>query len=166
MGDIKNLYDEEAIEKLKELVEHKICMLCTYDGEEIFSRPMGTQGVDEDGTIWFFSSKDSLKNMQVKSNAKVHLMYADTGNHSYLSLKGFADIIKDEGKIKELWNPMAKAWFEGGVNDPDITLIRVMPDEGHYWNTKNGKLVSMLKIAAAALTGSKMDGGIEGDIKM
>lgn len=166
MGDIKNLYDEEAVEKLNDLVEDKICMFCTYEGEEIVSRPMGTQGVDEDGTIWFFSARNSLKNIQVERESKVYLMYADTGKHSYLTLKGNARIVKDREKIKALWNPMAKAWFEEGADDPDITLIRVIPDEGHYWNTKNGKLVSMLKIAAAALTGSKMDGGIEGDIKI
>jgi general stress protein 26 len=166
MGDIKNLYDEAAVEKLNDLVEDKICMFCTYEGEEISSRPMGTQGVDEDGTIWFFSARNSLKNIQVERESKVYLMYADPGKHSYLTLKGNARVVNNREKIKELWNPIAKAWFEEGEDDPDITLIRVTPNEGHYWNTKNGKLVSMLQIAAAALTGSKMDGGVEGDIKI
>ena len=166
MGETKNIHDEEAIEKLKTLAEDKICLLCTYEGSDIVSRPMGTQAVDDDGTIWFFSARNSLKNLQVERESKVYLMYADTSKHNYLSLKGNARIVNDREKIKELWNPMAKAWFENGEDDPDITLIRVIPDEGHYWDTKNGKLISMLKIAAAALTGTQMDGGIEGKIKI
>jgi general stress protein 26 len=91
-------------------------------------------------------------------------MYMDTGKEHYLSLSGHAEIVKDKAKTDELWNVFIKAWFEGGKDDPAITLIKVMPEEGHYWDTKNGKLVSMIKIAAAALTGSHSDGGVEGDI--
>lgn len=166
MGDIKNLSNNEAIEKLKELANGKICLLCTYEANEIVSRPMGTQGVDEDGSIWFFSSRGSVKNLQIKKYNKVYLMYADPGKSNYLSLNGHAEIVNNQAKIEELWNPLAKAWFEKGKDDPDITLLKVTPDEGHYWDTKNGKLISMLKIVTAALTGNHMDGGIEGNIKV
>lgn len=166
MSEIKTLIDQEAIEKIKELAKDKICMFCTYEDEQIVSRPMGTQGVDEDGTIWFFSNRSSDKNYQVKQDEKVYLMYADTSNHSYLSLTATAEIVKDKQKIDELWTKMSKAWFEKGKDDPELTLIRVTPEEGHYWDTKNGKLVSMIKIAIAAVTGSKMDGGIEGELKL
>ena len=53
----------------------------------------------------------------------------------------------------------------GEDEDPDISLIRVTPQDGHYWDTKNGKLISTIKIAVAALTGNSMDGGVEGNLK-
>jgi general stress protein 26 len=56
MGDIKNLTDNAAIEKIKELSEGKMCLFCTQmkDGS-IVSRPMSTAQVDDEGYIWFFS---------------------------------------------------------------------------------------------------------------
>ena len=165
MEDIKNLSDDAAVEKLRALAENKICLFCTFEGNEIVSRPMSTQAVDDDGTLWFFSSRNSLKNIQVTADSKVYLMYADTGAQHYLSLTGDAEIADDRKKIEALWTPMVKAWFEQGKDDPDITLIKVHPSEGHYWDTKNGKLISMIKIAAAALTGKQPDAGVHGSVK-
>lgn len=161
------MHGEHAIEKIKDLAEDQICLLCTYSNGAIVSRPMGTQAVDADGTIWFMSKDSSEVNEQIQADEKVYLMYSNTGKQHYLSLAGTAEILRDRNKVEELWNPMAKAWFEEGKDDPSLTLIRVTPDEGHYWDTKNGKLVSMLKIAVAALAGgNKDDGGIDGDLKI
>ncbi|MCG2616899.1 pyridoxamine 5'-phosphate oxidase family protein [Terrimonas sp. NA20] len=164
MGQHKDLRNDAAIEKIREMAEEKICLFCTYENGQIVSRPMSTQQVDEDGTLWFLSRKDSSKNEQIDENSSVHLMYSDTSKHHYLSLTGHARIVIDQSKVEELWNPIAKAWFEKGKDDPEISLISVAPEEGHYWDTKNGKLVSMLKIAVAAVSGKQMDGGVEGDI--
>lgn len=164
MGQNKDLYDQNGIDKIRELAEGKICLFCTYEDGQIVSRPMSTQQVDEDGTLWFLSRKDSSKNDQIDENHAVHLMYMDTGKQHYLSLSGHASVVIDKAKTEELWNPIAKAWFEKGKDDPDISLLRVTPEEGHYWDTKNGKLISMIKIAIAAISGKSMDGGVEGDI--
>ena len=75
-----------------------------------------------------------------------------------------AEVVKDKEKARELWNPLDKAWFPKGVDDPELTLIKVVPTEGHYWDTKNGKLLTMINIAIAALTGKPMKEGVEGDV--
>ena len=71
MEDIKNLSDAAAIDKLKALAENKICLFCTFEGNEIVSRPMSTQGIDDDGTIWFFSRRNSDKNIQITIALKI-----------------------------------------------------------------------------------------------
>lgn len=166
MGDNKDLSGKEAVDKIKELADSKICLFCTYEDNQIVSRPMSTQKVEDDGTIWFFSDKDSVKNDQILQDNKVYLMYSDTSKQHYLSLGGYAEIVFDKDKIEELWTPIAKAWFEEGKDDPDITLLKVMPETGHYWDTKNGKLVSTIKIAIATLTGNEPDDGIEGKLSV
>ncbi len=166
MGDIKDLSGSEALAKIKELAQDKICLFCTYAGGAIVSRPMSTQQVDDNGTLWFFSNRDSIKNLQIEDNSTVYLMYSDTGKNQYLSLSGQASITTDRSKIEALWNPVAKAWFEEGKNDPELTLIAVKPVDGHYWDTKNGKLISFIKIAVAAVTGNEMDGSVEGDLNL
>lgn len=166
MGDTINLSGTGAIDKIKEMADGKVCLFCTYENNEIVSRPMSTQKVEDDGTIWFISDKNSVKNDQVVADNRVYLMYSDTSKQHYLSVSGLAEIVFDRQKIEELWTPLAKAWFEEGKDDPDITLLKVIPGNGHYWDTKNGKLISTIKIAIAALTGESMDGGVEGDVKV
>jgi general stress protein 26 len=166
MEDKQHLAGNKAIEKIKDIADDKTCMFCTYANDQIVSRPMSTQRIDEDGSILFLSRKDSNKNLEIKDNHKIYLMYLDAGKQHYLSLSGTAQILYDRKLIHDLWTPIAKAWFTEGKDDPEITVIKVTPDEGHYWDTRNGKLVSMIKIAAAAIMGNEMDGGVDGDIRV
>jgi Pyridoxamine 5'-phosphate oxidase like len=62
--------------------------------------------------------------------------------------------------------PNAKAWIREVKDDPAISLIKVTPREGYYWETKNNKMVSLIKIAAAIVTGKTMDDGIEGKLQV
>ena len=45
MPEIKSLQNKEAIEKIQEIAHEKICLFCTYENEDIVSRPMSTQKV-------------------------------------------------------------------------------------------------------------------------
>ena len=42
--EIKSVSGEEAIEKIKEMAEKKVCMFTTYEDFKMISRPMATQG--------------------------------------------------------------------------------------------------------------------------
>lgn len=167
MGSIENLTQQDAIKKLKELAEDiKMCMFCTTSFELPFeTRPMGTQQVDDKGDIWFISGADSNKNSEIEEDAEVQLIYSKVSSSEYMTVYGHASIIRNREKTEELWNAFVKAWFPEGKNDPNLTLIRVRPYETYYWDTKDGKMVSLLKIAAAAITGKpNNDGGIQGKL--
>ncbi len=154
MEETKTLVDTNAIKKIREFAEGATCLFCTVENGKIISRPMATQAVDKNGAIWFFSNRASNKNRQLMENATVYLMYIDHDKQQYLSLTGFANIITDDEKVKELWAPGVEVWFPEGENDPDLTLIKVMPEEGHYWDLKKGRLTSM---AERYTTGSEGD---------
>lgn len=168
MGDVKNLTQQEAVSKVKELAEAAdICLFVTnLSTTPLSSRPMSTQEVDEDGNIWFMSRNDSDKNIDIAKDNRVQLFYANNGNSEYLSVYGKAEISMDRNKIEKLWKPIAKAWFTEGKDDPAITLLKVKPIDAYYWDTKNNKMVSLIKIAISAITGKEMDGGIEGTLKV
>ncbi len=164
MGTYKNLENRQAVEKIRELADDQICLFATVADGKIVSRPMGTSAIDDDGTCWFMTRNESEKVEQIENDSEVYLQYLDNSKHHYLSIRGNAEVVYDRQKIEELWSPIVNAWFENGKDDPAIRLIKVTPAEGHYWDTKNGKLVSMLKMAAMAVTGKGSDGGIEGDL--
>jgi general stress protein 26 len=168
MGEIKNLTQKEAIKKMKELAEDiNICMFCTKTENMPFeTRPMGTQKVDEEGNFWFLSASDSNKNDEIKQDEDVQLLYAKASDAHFLSVMGKASISRDKNKIDELWNKWAEAWFKKGKDDPRLTVICVRPIDAHYWDTKNGKMVTLIKIAISAFTNKRMDGGVEGDLEI
>ncbi|CAN5310437.1 hypothetical protein BH11BAC6_BH11BAC6_15270 [soil metagenome] len=169
MGDVKNLTDKEAAKKIKELAESAdICMFTTaLTVLPLTSRPMSTQKVDEEGNLWFLSARSSNKNANIITDKRVQLFYAGKSSSEYLSIFGEASIIIDKQKAKELWTPIAKAWFSDGVDDPELTIIKVKPLDSYYWDTKDNKLVALIKIATAAITGNGGDdGGIEGSIEV
>lgn len=142
-----------------------MCLFCTFTGEfAIKARPMSTQAVEEDGTIWFFSSKQSNKNKEIGTKSKVQLLYGDPGKSDYLSVEGNAEITEDKKKIDELWTPFIKTWFQEGKDDPDLTLLKITPAAAYYWDTNHGKMVSFAKILASIVSGKTMDDGIEGKL--
>ena len=166
--NIKNYSGIEAVEKLKELAEGaRICMFTTFTTERPMpSRPMALQTVDPDGTLQFFSATNSHKNQQVEADPEVQLLFANSGSSEYLNIYGRATISQDRKKIKELWSPIAKTWFQDGPGDPQLSLISVKPESCEYWDTKHNKVVAYLKIAASIVTGKTMDDGVEGKLNV
>lgn len=165
---IKNYSGPEAIEKLKELAEGaRICMFSTFTSHHPMpSRPMALQSVDTDGTLHFFSAASSDKNRELKTDPFVQLFFANNGSSEYLNVYGKAVISTNREKIKELWSVWAKTWFQGGAEDPDLTLISVAPQSCEYWDTKHNKMVALVKMAASIVSGKTMDDAVEGKLKI
>lgn len=167
--NFKALAGEEAVEKLKEMgKEAPTCFFCTKikKGQSFSTRPMSVQQVDDEGNFWFLSAADSHKNEELKTDTSVQLLFQESKYSDFLTIYGKAKITKNKEKIKELWNPILKAWFTEGENDPRITVIKVVPRDGYYWDTKHGKLVAMVKTVAGAIVGKTFDDSIEGPVKL
>ncbi len=165
-NNVSNVVATEAREKLKQLAEDAgICMFVTRLGDfPQTARPMSVAEVDEDGNLWFFSDVHSDKNIHIISDNRVQLYFANKSSSEYLSIYGEASIITDKEKIKEFWKPIAKAWFTEGVDDPHITLLKIHPKDAYYWDTRNNKLIALIKIGVSVITGKTNDGGVEGKL--
>jgi general stress protein 26 len=168
MGDHKDLTSAAAVEKLRDLaVAADICMFTTSLSQlPLTTRPMSTGQVDDEGNIWFLSRKSSDKNKEIMADDRVQLFYGNNGNSEYLSVYGSASILFDREKIKDVWSTLAKVWFTEGEDDPEISLIKVVPEDAYYWDTKHNKFVALIKMATALVTGTNMDDGVEGTIKV
>lgn len=165
----ENLLGQEAIDKIKEIVKKaNICFFCTdvAAGPPFSTRPMSVQKVDDSGNLWFLSAKDSHKNAEIAEDASVQLLFQGSQYSDFLNIYGRAQISTDRAKIEELWEPMVKNWFTEGKDDPRITVIKITPTEGYYWDTKHGAAVAMVKTAIGAVIGKTYDDSIEGTIKV
>ncbi len=161
---IENLSSQSAIEKIKELAKKEsTCIFTTALSElPLAGTPMNTIQVDDDGCLWFFSGKSSTRNANIEKDNRVQLFFSNSSNYEFLSLFGTAQVRIDPTKAKEMWMPIVKVWFQGGVDDPELTIIKVTPHEAHYWDTKSNKLVALAKMVTGMITGKTMDDGVEG----
>ncbi len=57
-------------------------------------------------------------------------------------------------------------WVTEGEDDPRITVIKVEPSRGYYWDTKHDRAIVLAKMVAGAITGKTLDDSIEGQIKV
>ncbi len=150
MNENTDISIKDAISQLKRLVEEiNTCLFCTNPKEDdgTSCRPMVAQTVCEQGNIWFYSEKNSLKNKEISKDGKVQLFFLDPVKASYLVVNGSAEIILDKDKIYELWTPVANNWFKDGKDDPNISLIKVVPISAYYWDIDKSKMINLLKIA-------------------
>ncbi len=151
---------EEAVKKIRELLEGiDFCMLTTIDGGHLRSRPMSTQQADFDGDIWFFTSDDTHKIDEIAKDDRVCAAYARPESDTYVSVSGRAEIVNDRAKIEELWNPILKAWFPEGLDDPHLCLLKVSAEQAEYWDSPSGKLVQLFGFVKALATGEEADWG-------
>jgi len=163
----ENLYSQKAIEKIKDIAtDVDFCMLATnLTVQPISAVPMSTKKVDSQGNIWFLSNKNSDHNAAIIKDENTQLLYSGGSDMKFLSVYGYAEIIHDRAIIKELYSSTDNAWFEG-EEDPNITAIKFYPKEAAYWSNDDNKVVSLFKMAKAAITGDKVDMGISGQIKV
>jgi general stress protein 26 len=164
-----NLNGQEAIDKLKSIVKDvNVAMMCTTQRNgRMHSRPMGTAAIDDDGSIWFFTNEDSEKVEEIEKESGICLCYSKPTDNTYACVMGHGQAIDDQQKMEELWNPMLKAWFPKGLDDPQITLIKVNPYHAEYWDDSDSRMVVFFKIAKAALTGDEYKGeGSHGQLNL
>ncbi|HZJ52662.1 MAG TPA: pyridoxamine 5'-phosphate oxidase family protein [Myxococcaceae bacterium] len=154
------------IEQVGDLIRGiRVAMLTTVDGDgELHSRPMATQDVDFDGTLWFFTAADSEKAAELEREARVNVSYADVDRSRYVSLSGSARLVRDRERIRELWKPFLKAWFPKGLDDPELALLEVAVTAGEYWDAPASRLVRLAGLVKGALTGTGMPGGEHGHL--
>jgi len=132
----------------------KFGMLTTSDDmRTLTSRPLTQQQVDSEGQIWFFVSDDAAYTRDLLNNPQVNVSFVDTGDSLYVSVCGHAQLLKDRAKAEELWNPLIKAWFPGGLDDPKLSLIKVTIQSAEYWDSSASKMMQFYEMAKAAITG-------------
>ena len=162
----EDLLGDEGVKKIQELGKKAgSCFLCTKISDGSFeTRPMSAEQIDDEGNFWFLSASDSNKNKQIMEDSSVQILLQGSAHSDFLSINGNAEISTDKNKIEELWNPIMKTWFTEGKDDARITVIKVTPESGYYWDTKHEMAVALIKRVAGAIAGKTLDDSIEGKV--
>jgi len=134
----EKISQEEAVSKFRQLAEDvNICMFTTIDDNgQLFSRPMATVRVDDDGNAWFFTNEYSEKVHEISRDNTVYLIYSHPRHNIYATVKGSCSLILDRSKMQEMWRPSVKAWIPDGLDDPKLCLLKVTTEDAYYWNSR------------------------------
>ena len=139
-------------------------MLVTRDGGKLRARPMSAYLERENNAIFFLTDARRHKDDEIARHPDVNLSFADAGDQKYISVTGTAVVSNDRAKIKELFSLPAKAWWDS-PEDPNIRLLKITPDDAEFWDSP-GSVISYVKMAAAAVTGTRPDIGVNRKVSM
>lgn len=88
-------------------------------------------GVD----LWLVAEMDTPLAMALLGRpCAVLLTFADARSGRYAAVVGVAEALRDAARLRRMWNLHATAWFQGGLEDPNLGLIRVRGTEAEYWD--------------------------------
>ena len=154
----------EDFYKLIEDIEIAMFTTRRADGR-LVSRPMATQARSEGADLWFVTDIATDKMDELENDSQVNVAYYNMKSREYVSVSGNARIVNDRAKIRELYRPDWKAWFEGDdeksgtPEDPRITLIGVDADSAVYLKIDKPKPVVLFEVARGMITGKTPDIG-------
>ncbi|MFL5629037.1 MAG: pyridoxamine 5'-phosphate oxidase family protein [Ktedonobacteraceae bacterium] len=140
-------------EKIKGI---RVAMMTTVGSDgTLRSRPMATLDREFDGDLWFFTYASAPKVGDVEQHQQVNISYVDPDDSRYVSISGRAQIVRDREKMEQLWKPFLKAWFPGGLEEPDLALLKVGVESAEYWDASSSKMVRLANVAKALVTGQR-----------
>lgn len=123
----------EAMGRFREILsKFDTAMLITRrPGIEFHGRPMAIAQIESDGTLWFVTSIDAPKLMELATDP--YALVCMQSSSRFVTVNGKIDIVRDQKKIEQLWRESFRMWFDG-KQDPKMVLLRLTPFEGEYWD--------------------------------
>jgi general stress protein 26 len=139
-------------QRVRSLIERAdVAMLTNVDEHGIhMGRPMLPLFLPNDPHVYFLTRQSSRKVMQLAARPQVGLTIV-SGN-CYVVMAGAAHISRDLELIRRLWHPTYRAWFPGGTDDREATVIRVAVARIDYWEPPTSHIVRLVQAVKALLT--------------
>jgi general stress protein 26 len=152
---------ETDLDRVWEIMEDiSVCMVTTHAGGRMRSRPMHAIPDRDENAVYFITDMRGAKDDEIAAAPDVCLAFADIGDNTYLSITGTAEMVCDPDKAEELWSTEAQAWWPRGPRDPAVRILRVVPDQAEYWDTRGNSITVGLKLIAARMSGRQPDLGM------
>jgi general stress protein 26 len=146
-----------SLSELRALLDGmRIGFLTTLGAEGFFhSRPMQLQRYDPDGTLWFATSLESHKCEDLRANPRCCAAFLRGSR--YVSVSGKAELVRDERLIRSMWTAAWRGWFPDGPKEPDLVLLKVVPEHVEYVDPPGGTLRSLYTRVRNAIARSRVE---------
>jgi general stress protein 26 len=125
--------DELEAKLWKSLKSDRTFMLGLAQDPTAHLRPMTAQLDGDRGPIYVFTSRDTSLVADLVPGARALGTFASKGHDLFATLHGRLSVCDDRAVIDRLWNRFVAAWFEGGREDPKVTLLRFDAERAEVW---------------------------------
>lgn len=143
---------ERPVDQFFDETERVHAGMLGVDGSGLHMQPMAPQ-VDRDArTIWFFTKSDTALVRAITPGARAHFTLVGKDHDYHACVGGPIEQRRDPEIIDRYWNSVIAAWFEGGTDDPKLTLLALKPQDGEAWASTDSALKFGWEIARANLS--------------
>ncbi len=104
-------------------------------------RIMEIQKVDKDLKILFVAHKSSPKIVHIYKNRSVCIVSFNEETVRDIRLFGRIEVLADMETKEYVWNDGLEPYFPGGINDPELTVLKFIPERLEYRDMKAGGLL-------------------------
>jgi len=136
---------EKSLADVAKAMRHiDIAILSTVAADgAIVGRPMSNnKDVDFDGNSYYFTSEDTDMVKELEANPQVGLGLQGH-HHTYISVSGKAELIRDKAAFAAHWNSDLDKWFDDGIDTAGVVMIRVKAKKVEYWDGRDSGEVKL-----------------------
>ncbi len=122
---------------------------------------LGLSGVDEThmcpmaahfdddfpNTLYFFTNCDNHLVAALADGHRGNVSFASKGHHVFASIHGALSIERDRVIVDKFWSPMIAAWYDGGKDDPSLTVLKFEMERAEIWRSTTGDWLSYMVTA-------------------
>ena len=151
----RNLTVREAEEEFWNHLEKSNTGMLGLDQPGYHAQPMTAFRDGETSTIWFFTRDDTdlAKDAAVGSGQSAMFHYGSKDQNVWACIHGELSVHgSDRDVIDRYWNPVLAAWYPGGKDDPNLTILRFDAGDGRVWVNEGGFFKFFYEIAKANVT--------------
>ena len=156
------------LEKLYSAIESiDTAMMVTRRADgHLRARAMANQKRAGGADLWFVTREGSAKLVDIEHDPHLNLSYYRDSNREWVSVSGVAAISRDRDKIRELYQPDWKIWFDeegdplhGTADDPRMVLIAVTVHAAEFLEVNKPRPVLLFEIVKGFITGEEPELG-------
>ena len=130
------------------------------------SRAMANQKKAAGADLWFVCREGTAKLTDLKYDQHINLTYYRNSNREWISVSGTAEVSRDRDKIRELYAPDWRAWFDdegdarhGTPDDPRMVLIGVTIHSAEFLEVNKPRPVILYELVKGLVTGNEPELG-------
>lgn len=118
-------------------------------------QPMSPHLDREARALYFLTSRETDLVGAVGQGAQAEFTIIGKDHDFFASLQGPIAVSESREKLEQVWNGIAGAWFEGGMDDPRVTLLEMPLAEAAIWSSTGNPVAFAWEIAKSNMASDK-----------
>jgi len=156
MSNIERAKSDPIAQLWDEIDSTHVVMLGSPDHAQ-HMQPMAPQSAREEKAIWFYTRVTSDIAKAATNGGIVHMCLVKDDYQACLD--GNLTTTYSRDHIERYWSSLVEAWYPGGKDDAELTMLCFKPRSAQIWASTGSKLVFGWEIAKAITGGHEPDVG-------